>query len=512
MNFKSILLSVLATLALSACKQDKTPELVPYSLQAPSVKIDTAFIEKDDWTHSNAPLYVAPRASKGLPEWYEPTNKQAAIFLPGQIIEFSGKFGTTSFSGTMRLSGTGVVVPPDTTPAQPPVVVPPTPGKFLYGINSFPWVPLQKYSDIGLNAVRVYVPWHWIGRPGGKLFIQPMFQAWTPECHGIDDLLERANALGLDPMLTLNQCPEWLRQEGNGTGGNDFPPVRDGNSFLNPDSYSEYGDFVFQYVARYGGKTWHPDSLRVDTLQQYNNQPKNQKISGKGWITRVQIGNEWDNWFSGFDSPKYMDAKEHVTMLYVAYKAAKRADPNIIVVMGGLTDWNLWYLQEMKAYADLKGWPFPCDVLDLHHYSNLRNRPGTDKPTWIESGACYPEADPAFSQIVEIVNWANTIGKKVIVSEFGADTQKPSMMHIDGSRYGLSDQQAQGQLIIRTFEALRSAGVAGAYIFNGIDDDGAANGGLFESSGIYSSKQTGYQPKAAVETIRNYLKTKQAQN
>lgn len=513
-------LPFLILLFLFSCSQHKAPEQPKTSgipthtpekratLPAPVI-IDTVRITKRVevpvmWSWQDNPTEQG--------EIVQPDANFSVVYSADSFpVNLSGTFGEwkISVSGFMKKAGP-IVTPPDVTPNEPEDTTsggndPPASGGFFYGVNSFPWVPIEKYSDIGLNAVRFYVPWHWIGRPGGKLFIQPMYQAWTNECHGIDDLLRRCSTLNIDPLLTLNQCPEWLRPEGSGMGGGDYPPAPKGANLLDTSAYKEYGDFIFQIVARYGSKVWPKSALRVDTIQQYNNQPKNQPLSGLKLIKRVQIGNEWDNWFSGFGSDKYMDAKEHCTMLYTAYKAAKKADPSIIVVMGGITDFNLWYLKEMKAYADSKGWSFPCDVIDCHHYSNIRNRPGTDKPTWDESGACYPNDDLAFSQIVQIVAWAKSIGKDVFVTEFGSDTNAPSQMRINGSRYGLSDQAAQGQLIVKTLDALKAAGVKGAYIYNGIDADSGGDGGLFESSGIYSSKATGFQPKASVGILRTYL-------
>ena len=516
-------LPFLILLFLFSCSQHKAPE--PSTVNVP------------------LPEYI-PKADRALPDpvvtdtvyrtqrvevpvmwsWQDDSTQARQIVQPGANLE-AGNINLSGMIGPYKFTMTGTITlpidvtvtpnePEDTTNSgnDPPVVVDPSGNNFLYGVNSFPWVPLEKYSSIGLNAVRFYVPWHWIGSPGGKLFVQPMKQAWTNECHGIDNLLQKCKSLNIDPLLTLNQCPEWLRPEGSGMGGGDYPPAPKGANLLDTSAYKEYGDFVFQIVARYGSSVWPKSALRVDTVQQYNNQPKNQPLSGLKLIKRIQIGNEVDNWFSGFNSDKYMDAKEHCTMLYVAYKAAKKADPSIIVVMAGLTDWNLWYLKEMKAYADSKGWAFPCDIIDCHHYSNVRNRPGTDKPTWDESGACYPNDDPAFSQIVQIVAWAKSIGKDVFVTEFGADTNAPSQMRINGSRYGLIDQAAQGQLIVKTLDALKAAGVKGGYIYNGIDADSGSDGGLFESSGIYGSKAAGYPEKAAVQILKQYLQQFKGEN
>lgn len=399
----------------------------------------------------------------------------------------------------------GGVNPPTDPPVDPPT--PPVSSDFGVGANTFPWVPLSKFSDIGMKHVRLYCPWHWIGTAKG-LFIEPMGQAWTNECPGIDTYLSRAKGLGIDTILCLNQTPEWLRPTGNGTGGNDFPPIPEGRDRLKPESYKEYADFLFQIAARYGRKI-HPESvLKVDQTPQYPNQPLNQKKSGLDLLNIIECGNEVDHWFSGFDNPKYMQPEEHAAMLSLCYDSIKQADPTMKVAMAGITDLNLWYLKRMNDWF-VKNRPdkkFAADFINLHHYSNLGNRPGTDKPIWVNSGACMPSEDKAFPQIVEIVQWAKSLGKECIVTEFGADTKAPSMMHINGSRYGVSDEQAQSTLILKTLDAYEAAGVIAAYIFTAIDENAGADGGQFETSGIMTSKADGMRPKAAYNDLKTLLK------
>ena len=382
----------------------------------------------------------------------------------------------------------------------PVIVDPPASGAMAIGSNTFPWVPLSKFSDIGMKAVRCYCPWHWVCTEKG-LFIEPIHQAYTPEAPGVDTYLTNAKAKGIDVLMCFNQCPEWLHPTGDGTGGNNYPPIRPGQNRLDPKSYQEYADFFFQVVARYGSVKHDAGRLKVDTTAQYPNQPTNQKKTGLGLIKMIEIGNEWDRWWEGFDSERYLRPEEHAAMLSACYDAVKSADPSVQVVMAGLTDLNLPYLKAMQRWA-LVNRPdksFPADTINVHHYSNLGNLPGDYEPNWQDSGACNPEQDPAFSQINDIVAWAKSIGKKTFVTEFGADTKAPSAMHVKGG------ETAQAELIVRSFKAYEAAGVAAAYVFTAIDDLGAANGGQFQTCGIMSSQATGYKPKPAYAAIKDLI-------
>ncbi len=449
------------------------------------------------------PAYEQPVA----PQFQATTPIVPAITVKDSTLANGNHIVILSFTGQITVNVSGSGVPPKDTIVKPPIdTIKPTGDFYFVGSNTFPWVPLSKFSDIGIKTVRAYCPWHWVCTPNG-LFIEPIYQAYTNEAPGIDTYLEKAKARGIDVLMCFNQCPEWLRPTGNGTGGNDYPPIKAGLNRTDPNSYKEYADFFFQVTARYG-RVKHPDNvLRVDVTPQYANQPTNQKKSGLNLMRMVEVGNELDHWFSGFNSEKYMKAEEHAALLSTCYDAIKRADPSMLVVMAGLTDMNLAYLKAMNAWfiANRPDKKFAADIINIHHYSNILNRPGTDKPTWEWSGACYPEEDKAFSQINEIVTWSRALGKKCFVTEFGADDRPPSMMHVKGSKYGLTDQQAQAELIVRSYKAYKAAGVDACYVFTAIDDLGADDGGQFETSGIMSSQAKGYQPKPAYFSIQRMI-------
>lgn len=392
-----------------------------------------------------------------------------------------------------------VVNPPDPGPTNPPV----TDGSFMAGTNDFHWVPLDKVAMF--KTVRLYVAAGWIWRPGG-LFVQPLFQAETANVHGLDDYFAAAKAQGLDVVPCINQVPDWYNgQPGDGSGSNNYPPVKLGKDRTAASSYQDYADFWFQFVARYGS-TKHPDSaLRVDTTPSYPNQPTNIKKSGLGLIKTVEIGNEWDRWWD-VGTQKYVTPEEHAAMLWACYAACKKADPNIQVVMGGLTGFDLKYLQAMKAYFDLNKIKFQSDKINAHHYGNVRNEYGVWPPTWVNDGGCGPDQDKDFTMIDKIIAFANSINLKVWVTEFGVDSKGPSWMHCVGKN-GRTDEQEQGKILVDTFKAYQKAGVERAYMFTAVDEPGAPNGGLWQTCGLMTNQADGFKPKPSYAAVQNYLKT-----
>ena len=124
----------------------------------------------------------------------------------------------------------------------------------------------------------------------------------------------------------------------------------------------------------------------------------------RGRIRHYEIWNEQDG---GFWKP-HPDAAQYVPLLKIAYEEIKAADPEAVVVAGGLCYWNASYLSEMYR-AGAKGY---FDVAAVHPYgyapeSNSRtarqmaaflqvlaDNGEPDKPIWITEcgGSSYSSA------------------------------------------------------------------------------------------------------------------------
>jgi len=418
------------------------------------------------------------------------------ITIPAQSIEVE-----------LEVIGTDPVI---IDPPPPPV---PTAG-FKVGVNGFPWLPHRLLDSIGIKWVRCYMASGWAWRPGG-LFIQPLFQAETEEAHGMDDYLTKAKSLGVNVLLCSHQCPEWVRNTGRGDGNNDFAPIPKGAKRDDPASYKDYASFLFQIAARYG-RVKHADSvLRVDTTSRWNGDIPNVKKSGLDLLKYLEPWNEPDKfWVKGTEA--YFEPEETAAMMSACYDGhegrlgagvgIKTADPSMVVVMPGLSDYATEYETKMTTWFSAnrtdKSWP--CDIMNWHHYSNIGNKAGQYPAQWKDSGACLPKDDANFDTVLDRVRRSKDIGKKVWITEFGADRNAPSMMHSKG--VGKTDAAFQAEIIIESIKAYKAAGVDAVFIFNGCDENSGADGGQFESSGIFTSQADGYKPTPASEALRAYLK------
>lgn len=197
-----------------------------------------------------------------------------------------------------------------------------------------------------------------------------------------DDLIASEHAAGRQIVGLLMGPPAWA----NGTGKHSDPPH---NFALAPDDPNNlWTQYVTKVVSTYKG--------RIDT-----------------WI----IWNEPDIWdpnfsiyaFNGNDTDYYRLVKR-------AYIAAKAANPNATIALGGQTYWwDKRYNRELffKRYLDIakadetaaaNGFYFDAVVLHLYndpttlydipvYYKQLMAAYGVDKPVWINETNAVPHDD-----------------------------------------------------------------------------------------------------------------------
>ena len=187
---------------------------------------------------------------------------------------------------------------------------------------------LQMVRKMGASWVVEYFPW---------AYHEPIpgFFDW-----GHSDLvIDHANRQGLTVIARLGFVPEWAR------------PADTTTSFLAPENYDEFGDYVYAFVSRYQG--------RVDYIIIWN---------------EPNLALEW-----GFQP---VDPAGYAALLKLAYNRAKEADPTVQVLGGALAPTlappgdpfaldDLLYLDAMldagagEAMDGLAvhayGWVFPAD-------------------------------------------------------------------------------------------------------------------------------------------------------
>jgi hypothetical protein len=398
--------------------------------------------------------------------------------------------------------------------------------KFI-GTNAFIDDPLDKMQAVGF--IREYHNWGWDeadvwkdkdgnihgdisykGYPDTKLKFSPSYGSgglWDFDAY----YLKGKNG-GLEISPDLKQGTPWL-QGGPLNFKLERKPVDAlGDPTTDPRSYEKRAHYLYQYAARYGSTKVAENKLTLATDQQ--------KLSGLDYIKYIEDWNEPNKWWEGADSK--FSPEEYAAMISADYDGhqkalaggygtfgVKNADPNIKLVMGGLAEIDLNFLEKMRDWfiENRSGNNvIALDALNVHHYAfkNGVDETGGGPPK-------SPEEDQFKERMLEVVNFRNTYmpGKEVWISEFGWDTEYPSALA--APTIGANDpQEVQGQWLVRGYLAFAAAGVDRAQQF--MLRDPFTDPGMFwqkfSTSGMTKGKGS-WEPKKSwyyVYTLKNTLK------
>ena len=145
---------------------------------------------------------------------------------------------------------------------------------------------LQLVREMGAPWIVEFFPWAYVEYGKGA------FDWWHS-----DQVIDHATTQGLKVIARLGLVPPWARPD---------PHEQETTfNYLDADHYNDFGDFVYAFVTRYKG--------RVDHIIIWN---------------EPNLSFEW--------GMRPVDARAYVDLLKVAYRRAKEADPNIIVLAGAL--------------------------------------------------------------------------------------------------------------------------------------------------------------------------------
>lgn len=429
---------------------------------------------------TNAPQ-SAPTPSQTTPTSYTVT-----------LANSGGSFTITGATGVTIALPDGTIVFPtsstDTVVTNPPVDT--SAGcAVLFGVNTNHWQPNQSK----FQGVRCYLPIGWAFTEKG-FYGQPLKQAQKTFL-GVDDYLAAMKSANVDVLLCLMQSPDWLNGHSVGINTNDFPPIRPGLDRENPKSYSEVAAIYKAFAIRYGSRQWPVGSYKLDPAppRWTNDQPQTFK-SGLNLVKFIEVGNEVDRWWK-IGTPEYMTPREHAAFLIAVYDSIKLADPALMVVMAGLTNYDTKYLAAMKSFCDERGRKFPCDVVNVHHYNNNGNLPGVQPPTWLVNGGCSPESDKDMATLAACVAFAKSIGLPCWLTEFGFDTEPNSQMSPTPITGQTNDQTVAQWNVRAALEGIR-LGASRSYLFT-LADEPNPSAGLFQSCGLLRPESMAYVAKPA---------------
>lgn len=376
------------------------------------------------------------------------------------------------------------------------------------GVNGFHWVPAALNPTSNL---RMYQMAQWTWTPTG-ISVQPSFQA---NANYDDYLLENKNK---NTIFCINKIPDWFADQSVGAEWADQRFHKYGVDAELPNSYLKFSEYAWQMVARYGSKQYPSNLLKVNKIPRWNGDEVNTEKSGLNLIKYIEFENEPDRPWK--ENPLYKYTPQQMAALMSAlwdgheksmgtYVGVKNADPKIKMVLPGLSNIDIVYLNKMKQWFDQNRTDkqFCADVINVHHYSNTKN-PFPEHYIDLTGAGTNPEADHLEYRLSEFNMWCrqNLPKCEVWYSEFGYDTELPSTIlsqypQVYGNK---TAEYLQGQWLLRIYLISLSCGMDKIFMYNLCDENSASAGYIFGSSGLLTSEITEYKKKQSWNDI-NWL-------
>ncbi|RZJ67525.1 MAG: hypothetical protein EOO47_25000 [Flavobacterium sp.] len=269
-----------------------------------------------------------------------------------------------------------------------------TPFKDFLAVNAFEWdfaqqsapdqIDESKFNVIkSFGGIRHYLDWERIESTEGKYTFSVMHSGgWD-----LDAIYGRMKDAGLDVLVDLKTCPNWLLNtypEGKRDAEN--VPAPYGLSRSEPSSYIKQAKAGFQLAARYGtNKNVDATLVTVNSTPRWTNDKVNTVKIGLGLIKYIECDNERDKWWKGplaQQSPEEYAA--NLSAFYDGHKGTlgknvgvKTADPNMLVVMGGLATPDPNFVIKMvewckknRGYKADGSVDLCFDIINYHQYAN----------------------------------------------------------------------------------------------------------------------------------------------
>ena len=264
---------------------------------------------------------------------------------------------------------------------------------------------LQMIKDAGFGWIKQQVLWSEIEIPekgqhyDEKNGVANTWDKW-------DRIVDLAREYSLGVIMRLDTSPQWARPDNLKI---ETPP----------DHYDDYGDFVYSVASRYRGKVQH-----------------------------FIIWNEPNTTFEWGNRP--VNAAEYVRLLQVAYKRAKEANPDAVVISAPLAPTieeseramnDVVFLQQMYD-AGAKGW---FDVVGANPYG-LRSGPFDRRLEWDDVNFSRPML------IREVMVRNGDSDKPVWGSEMGWNALPPDFP--EEPIFGRVTRQQQAEYTVKGYERI----------------------------------------------------------
>ncbi|OGV56004.1 MAG: hypothetical protein A2X45_21180 [Lentisphaerae bacterium GWF2_50_93] len=266
-----------------------------------------------------------------------------------------------------------------------------------------------------------------------------------------DQIFSTYQKLGMKVLPYVFQPPKWAREVPAG--------VKKNEAGYPPKDNSDYGDAIFQLVARDGSATVDPSKLLTPD-----------KKSGLKLIDAVELWNEPNLNDPGW-GPFVGPITQYFEVMRAGAEGSRRADPSLPITSCGWAGIGLEVVGQMSQYkyADGKTPLDFVDIVNVHFYSGREEPeicgwdPNVDRDSAVKGGTTYPE------QIEDLVSWRDQLKPKaeIWLTETGNDV---------GGPIGRSERY-QAAKVPRTIMIALAMGVEKVFIYREKGSDPAQHAG-----------------------------------
>ncbi|MCX2574868.1 hypothetical protein [Pedobacter sandarakinus] len=398
------------------------------------------------------------------------------------------------------------------------------PFRDFLGVNVFEWdftsdpyrgvIDERKFQVIkSFSGVRHYLDWERVEHSDGAF-------TFSPSHHGdwdYDKIYQQMKAAGKFVLLDLKGCPNWLLASYPADKRDaENVPAPYGLDRSDPASYIKQARAGFQLAARYGSnKDIDKALLLIDGSTRWRDDPQNIAKTGLNLITYIECDNERDKWWKGplaQQSPEEYAA--NLSAFYDGHKGklgkgigVKTADPNMLVVMGGIAEAKPDFVRKMVEWCaknrgmKANGQIDLCfDIINYHHYSNDAYRNNGNATVGVA-----PEQSNLAEVAAAFVKYAKTVngGLPVWITETGFDVGEHTSQRAI-SIGNKSAQQTQADWNLRTALLYSRSGLSKC-IFYMLDNVDVNSWTQYTSSGFINPDFSKRPSADYVSQVNNLL-------
>ena len=274
-----------------------------------------------------------------------------------------------------------------------------------------------------------------------------------------DEIYRCYHSRDMSVLPYVFQTPEWATSAGR--------DVKQNRAGYPPKNNADYGEAIFQLVARYGKRRITSELLK-----------SSDKKTGLNQIQAVELWNE-PNLVGPAWAPFVGSLDQYFEVMRAGVEGSRRADPDLPVSSAGWAGTNLEVVEKMSEYryADGKRPIDLVDIVNVHFYS------GRDNPEVCRTDPNLRRNDDNFrdpdfpDQLRDLIRWRNEHNSKaqIWLTETGNDV---------GGPIGLSER-AQAAKLPRVMMIALASGIDKVFIYreSGSNPSMHAGAGLLRNDG-----------------------------